>query len=311
MKSVKNIEAQAASWCAREDRGLSAAERAGLDAWLGEDLGHRIAYLRIKAAWQDEVITAAAESVVRQNAPRRWSFAPAPGWAAAAAVVLCLIVGGGYVWLSRPDVYATEVGQQMTVSLADGSRVELNTNTRLRAKIFHGSRTITIDRGEAYFHVAHNAAVPFVVFVGSQKVSDVGTKFLVRQDGDRAEILVTEGAVRIENSKRSVQPRFASAQDDIHVDGDAVVASKNSAQEIADKLSWRDGFLVFNQTTLAAVAAEFNRYNTKQIVVQGEARGLKIGGRFRSDNLTGFVALLHDSFGLSVRETEQAFVISK
>jgi len=314
MKPLKNIEAQAASWCAREDRGLSLSERAGLDAWLDETLAHRIAYLRIKAAWQDEVITNAVKSVVCQadRGNWGWTFAFAPRWATAAVVVLTVTLGGSYYLMTRPTVYATEIGQQMTVQLADGSSVELNTNTRLRSKMSQHSRIVTIEHGEAYFSVAHDPKVPFVVYVGSQKVSDVGTKFLIRQEGAQAEILVTEGIVRIESSKRnSDQTRLARAQDDIHVNGDDVVASKNSKQEIADKLSWRDGFLVFNQTSLVAAAAEFNRYNTKQIVVLGDARNLRIGGRFRPDNLAGFVALLQNSFGLSVQDTDQAFVISK
>ena len=64
-------------------------------------------------------------------------------------------------------------------------------------------------------------------------------------------------------------------------------------QEISNDLSWRRGVLVFNQQTLADAAEQFNRYNSRHILVEGSARKIRIGGSFKADNVDVFVQLLH------------------
>jgi transmembrane sensor len=68
--------------------------------------------------------------------------------------------------------------------------------------------------------------------------------------------------------------------------------------------------LFFNQETLADVAEDINRYNTRKIEVVGAARDIRIGGSFRSDNIEGFKQLLRDGFGLKIVESDDKIVIS-
>ena len=82
-------------------------------------------------------------------------------------------------------------------------------------------------------------------------------------------------------------------------------------QEISNDLSWRRGVLVFNQQTLADAAEQFNRYNSRHILVEGSARKIRIGGRFKADNVDVFVQLLHRGFGLSVNEQGDKIVVSR
>ena len=84
------------------------------------------------------------------------------------------------------------------VRLADGTQVELNTNTRLHADVNGLSRTVMLDSGEAYFDVVHDAKRPFTVYAGNRRITDIGTKFSVFRDGDDVRVTVREGKVRVD-----------------------------------------------------------------------------------------------------------------
>jgi transmembrane sensor len=224
---------------------------------------------------------------------------------------------GGSVYLTwrlqAEHAYATDVGGMQAVRLADGTRMELNTNTRLHAKVTDTARTVTLESGEAFFDVMHDEKRPFVVYAGNRRITDIGTRFSVFRNGDDVRITVQEGRVRVETlgSASPTAPLLAQA-------GRVVVAKDNETlvltkcgKEIAESLSWRSGRLVFTQQTLAEAAEQFNRYNVRQIVVEGNARKIRIGGSFKVDNVDVFVQLLHRGFGLSVNEQGDRIVVSR
>ena len=82
-------------------------------------------------------------------------------------------------------MFSTEVGGHETVTFSDGTRIELNTNTVLRARMTTAQRTVWLDKGEAYFQVKHDPAHPLTVIAG-HRVTDLGTEFLVRDDATQA-----------------------------------------------------------------------------------------------------------------------------
>jgi len=89
------------------------------------------------------------------------------------------------------------------------------------------------------------------------------------------------------------------------------LVAQKSQRDIADKLSWRLGMLVFNQETLGAASEEFNRYSNKHIIVVGPARDLRIGGRFRPDNVEVFTSLIKEGFGLKIKDTGSEIIVSE
>src|SRR6185312_16754827 len=77
------------------------------------------------------------------------------------------------------------------------------------------------------------------------------------------------------------------------VAGDDVAISQVSMDEAREALSWRNGFVVFHRTPLAEAVREFNRYNTRQIVIADSSLdGLRVGGNFKLDNSDAFVRLM-------------------
>jgi transmembrane sensor len=325
--SVEQQEQTAAEWLAREDRGLTAQEHAAMQAWLDESSLNRVAYLRLKGAW------IRADRLAALRAPRRAALArggvglPHWGLLAAAALLLALVAGGAFHFLNwhflnwdflnRPQpsaqTYVTPVGANQQVRLADGSRMELNTDTRVHAEVTSTSRTVTLDSGEAYFDVVHDAARPFMVYAGNRRITDLGTRFSVYRKGEDVRVTVQEGRVRVDllDSPTPTAPVVAEAGHAVIARGAETLLISKSPHDIANELSWRSGMLVFNQQTLAEAAEQFNRYNRQRIVVEGSARKIRIGGSFKEDNVAGFAALLHQGFGLTVSRRGDDIIVSR
>jgi len=311
--SVDETEMQAAQWLAREDRGLTAEESDALELWLGASSLNKVAYLRLKASWQRADRLAALKRPglqVSERAPMAVSALVAAG------LVLMLAGSAWHFWPAfrttvdtRP--YATAIGQKQEVRLSDGTRLELNTNTRVRASVTATGRIVTLDEGEAYFDVVHDAARPFVVYAGNRRITDLGTKFSVYRSGDDVRVTVREGRVRVEILGQASQPVVTDGGHEVVTKGGETLVLTKPDADIADDLSWRGGMLVFKEQTLAEAADQFNRYNTRQILVEGNARRIRIGGSFKADNVDVFVLLLHRGFGLSVNEQGDRIVVSR
>src|SRR3546814_1809761 len=97
--------------------------------------------------------------------------------AASIAVVTVLSVAQlGSLANQGKQRFETPVGGHQTLPLADGSRVELSTDTRVRTAVTAETREVWLDRGEAYFEVKHDAGRPFVVWAGGGKVTVLDRK---------------------------------------------------------------------------------------------------------------------------------------
>ena len=313
--SADELENLAAAWLAREDRGLAADEAAALDAWLSASTLNRVAYLRLKGAWQRaDRLSALNGPELSHPAGARFSVRR-PLMAALAAALLVAVGTGGWYLSHQPkeQVFATAVGKAQAVTLADGSRMELNTDTRVRTDMTTARRVVTLESGVAYFEVVHDAHRPFVVYAGNRRITDLGTKFSVFRNGDDVRVTVREGRVKVDvlSGPAVNAPVMTEADDMMVTKGSETLVSAKPDSDIARDLSWRAGMLVFNQQTLAEAADQFNRYNNRKIMVEGNARRIRIGGSFKADNVDVFVMLLHRGFGLSVDDQGKRILISR
>jgi len=312
MNAALAIEEKAAAWLARQDSGeWSPADQAALDAWIEEDMANRVAFLRLQSAWSRADRLAALRGSNYSARPSRLLI----GRMAAGLAALALALGGGFgvIKLAQPGhAYSTEIGGHATVPLRDGTRVELNTDTRLRTSISADHRTVWLDRGEAYFEVAHDPAHPFVVYAGPRRITVLGTKFLVRREGEGVEVAVVEGRVRVDPMRQEhAKPAVLTRGDLALAKGEATLLAPPSIQKVETELSWREGMLVFDHSTLADAVSEFNRYNRRKLVVQGDAAAkVRIGGSFEAENIDAFARLLQQAFGLNVEDHGEEIVIS-
>jgi len=235
----RQIEQEAAAWLARRDAGdFSPEDTAALDAWLTQRTAHRVALLRLEAAWNESgrlkalgagvpagelpqrgrwssapfgwqpTTTPSDEAELPTSAPRlrRASLRPAPrrfGTFAAAALVL-IAVASYWGWRRfehvEPLAYRTSIGTLQEIALADGSAATLSSDSAIDVALSRNERHIDLRKGEAYFDVAKDAARPFAVQAGNRRIVAVGTRFSVRRDGDEVRVVVSEGTVRLESS---------------------------------------------------------------------------------------------------------------
>jgi len=290
----------------------SEADQTKLDAWLSESPAHLIAYVRLDAAWNSTdrlvVLRDPAADVEKSARSARTRILQV-----AAVIGAVAILGAGAAELLQPKpgrVFSTPVGGHEVVSFADGSKIELNTNTSIRAEMTSKSRTIWLDRGEAYFQVKHDPAHPFTVMAGNQHITDLGTKFVVRRDAAKLEVSLLDGRVRM--GADGHRPAILTPGDVAIATANSLSVRKASPQALSNVLSWRHGVLVFKHTTLAAAAAEFNRYNQTKLVIADDATGaLKIYGTFRVQDAVLFARVAQDVLGLRLETDSGEIVISR
>jgi len=314
---AKNIEAEAARFLERsvcED--WSAAQQQELDDWLAASLAHRIAFVRLKAAWAETSRLAA----LRQTGPdtRSWILNHLPSsrlLLRVAAFALVAFGAGSYFYLSAPKqplAYATAVGGHEIIRLSDGSTVELNTDTALRVSVSADRRMVWLDKGEAYFQINHDPVRPFIVMAGKRRVTDLGTKFVVRREPDRLQVAVMEGRVWLDAVAGKAQSALVSADQSAVATERSIWVTRKSEKKLADRLGWRRGVLVFNDTTLGDAVTEFNRYNReKMMVVDAQAASETIGGTFPKNDVTAFTRVARQILGLHIINNGKEIVISR
>ncbi|HJS92479.1 MAG TPA: FecR domain-containing protein [Steroidobacteraceae bacterium] len=306
LRTQTQIDNEAAVWTWRLDAGaLTQTERGELEAWLRRDARHRRAFEELGRTWSvlDRLRECAEKEQAGVAAPAaRHTFVRSkPYWLSAAAAVLVVALGAA-LWLAeRPgtEVLATAVGQQRHVTLADGSRITLNTNTLLTVNLSRARRVIDLRRGEAHFDVTHDAARPFVVHAGDTLIRDLGTQFEVRVHPDHdVDVLVNEGRVEVQGSGTA---RALSAGQQLLIAGPHLKVMSVSSRQIDDDLAWRQGALVFEGEPLSQAITEVERYTRTRIVLSGpEVASLPISGRFRTDDVPGFLQALQEALPVRV-----------
>jgi transmembrane sensor len=316
--SAAQLEAQAAAWVRKQNfADWSETDQASLDAWLAEAVSHQVAYWRMSAGFDRTERLTALREPMRKGADtpatrKRPAMFLRPAFAA--AVALTLVAGIAYETMPREKTYETVVGGHKIVKLTDGSRIELNTDTRLTVETaMNGGRKVRLERGEAYFDIQHNDNVPFIVLAGGHRLTDLGTKFLVRTDADRVRVALMEGAVRLEGMNGKVKQRTTLVPGDIAVaTATKLSVAKAETAELKVEQSWRQGLLIFKHTTLADAVAEFNRYNTAKLVISDRAAAqLRIGGTFQSDNPQLFARAAQTMLGLRIEARADKTVLGR
>lgn len=300
---------------------VTEADRQAFEAWRGQGPAYEVAFERESLAWEHterlralrpplpqealevslrpatELSSSEAEleALVRR---RRWSFA-----ALAASV---LIAGVALVfWMQGAATeYVTAIGERRVIQLEDGSRLELNTDTRVAVRFTDQARQLELVQGESLFDVFPDASRPFTVTMGDNEVRAVGTAFNIRRDASGYRVLVTEGVVEASGKATASTPayRVRLPAGTVGTAGDRGMASRlATAEEQERALSWRSGTIVLAGETLAEAVQEFNRYNTRRIVVADPAiAGLQLGGYFNAHDVDGFVKVLASGFAVEV-----------
>ncbi|WP_241021459.1 FecR domain-containing protein [Burkholderia sp. Ac-20353] len=210
------------------------------------------------------------------------------------------VVAAVAVWFADPayrvDKFATAVGEHREWSLADGSRLALNTGSSARVEWRVRSRRLLIERGDASIEIAHSAFRPLVTYAGDVTIRDIGTTFAVRHDTQEVRIGVVSGSVQVavgQHAALTLQPNQS-----VVVDAGRIGARQPF--DPADALGWRDGRLVFDGTPLRVAIAEIRRYRTSPVELDPRVANLRLSGQFNTDNVDALLDMLPGVLPLKV-----------
>ncbi len=307
------IEAIAAAWVVRLGGStLPGEDRRALEGWLAESPAHAAAFDQARAVWTELGMLKASPGALLWDAaavavPRR-RVKTGLARAAAAAVLLAVFGGAAAFWTGDPLLALTAddrtaPGEIRSVTLADGSTVELGADSALRVRFTAQERRVELLAGEAYFTVAPMQGAetrPFVVAAMNGTARALGTQFMVERGGGQAQVTVAEHQVQVsaqaaDEAQRSV---VLSPGQTVRYDPAGGIGTV-SRVDLGQATAWRQGRLVFDKVPLAAVVAELNRYRRGRIVLA--ATGLadrRVSGVFETSDLSGALSAITRELGV-------------
>jgi transmembrane sensor len=331
LPDIKEAEREASAWIARLNADdVSADDRTRFEAWRTAHPLHARAYEELSDTWRQ--FTAAGplvravsfaqsmnEATEIRTPPRRWALT-----AAAVAVTVAVLTGLYAARVTSETRFKTSIGEQATISLPDGSRMELNSNSVARVEYSAHSRVIRLERGEAFFNVSHDVQRPFWVVGGGSWVRAVGTAFNVYESPVAVVVTVSEGTVKVgssapllgaapsDNVLSAAPVSILTSGQQADLNGTTAMTRKLSSAELARSVAWRDGTLYFENRPLSDVVQELGRYTPLELVVEDEKlRHLLVGGTFQANpqGAEALLTLLEQGFGVSVRrEGNRAYI---
>lgn len=251
---------------------------------------------------------------------RRWPRALAAGLVVAIAATLWLLPQRGV------QHFETRHGEQRTWQLPDNTVVRLNSDSAITVRFDDTRRNVEVTRGQVFFEIAEDETRPFNVRAGNYLVEDIGTAFDVYRRDDETTVTVVEGRVRVwESAISPPPPPGASAMEiaaaaplaDLEAGAQVRIETRSGAVEalpainVQKATAWVQEKIVFESDAIAAVAAEFNRYNRQQILIADPRVGeIPISGVFRSYDVQSFADFLNGLPGVKAEVTTSRIVVT-
>lgn len=347
--NLSKIEDQAATWVSKIDRGLSGDEQSSLEMWLAESEFHGEALVRCASMWDLLDVLKPISKLVPMSTEAKTPAETNEGlyqyanridppatkiWLVAASFMLLI---GALIYTNIPllsdsttgplaenaadsapvfeQVYKTAVGEITSVSLIDGSVLQLNTDSEVQVRFTESHRSIELLSGEVYFDVAKDASKPFEVSVGDDMVTAIGTAFSIDAGEsllDRRsvlEVIVTHGQVRVNSTNRQLPLYLERGQKAVARDDSFEVSYQADARS---NLAWREGMVVFEGESLTEVVRELNRYTPLKFrLMDPQLKSISVGGFFKTGDLDQLLAMLESNFSVSSEIAGNEILLTK
>jgi transmembrane sensor len=303
----ERLAEEAAGWVARlQSSDATDADRDQFQLWLKRDAAHRAAYDEFQHIWAElKEVPISPNRLKKLRASRRKAVSNVVVFGLAGVLSITLYQMG-FVDRMRADHF-TAVGEVRAVTLADGSRVDLNTDSAIVVRYSAAERRVELLRGEAFFDVVRNADRPFVVGDASLNAKALGTRYGVRAaHGDvLGDVRVEEGRVEVTGTTDRV---VLEAGDVASLTAQGRLAVTTA--DIANETAWRTGKLVFSGQPLGQVLATLERYRRGRIVVLDKAAAeQRVSGIFDLNDTDRALRVLEENLPLSVTHLTGMMVV--
>ena len=292
--------------------------------WIAEDPTHQTEYLELQKIWglterkleykPVDIDGAWARFVELRDASvedtpvRRFSRMQWMGLAASLLLV-CGLAALGLNYGLRDDEQLLSGGRMEQVDLPDGSRVSMNKETDLRyQKAWLGrKRELTLTKGEAFFEVKHDAAHPFVIASGKQRITVLGTSFNVRKGDQQTEVIVASGKVAVEYGDQKV---FLTANQHVTITDTTKLLVRPDT--LADQLYryYIHQEFVFENTPLPRVFEVLGRAYEQKFVLNPAHKKLRYTARFEQQNLKEIMEVVLTTFNLKMEKKGDTYYIN-
>ena len=324
----------ASDWIAKIDRNLTDKEKSALKAWLSLNAKNTEVLLEVAHLW-DKMDDLSRLSDLFPQSPAS-TTKKRPVWLGTIAASIIFIISIGFYQNSfnfssfgLPDQaavvamqmnYQTGIGESNTIKLPDNSEIILNTNSFVQVRYTSSARIIDLQRGEIHIDVAHDKSRPLSVIASGKVIQAVGTAFNVEVRNDLVELIVTDGKVLVatkindvvktdidEMAQRlPISSMAISKGEKVDLDlTDKVIAKviKVDPVEVAARLSWRQGNLIFRGESLAEAMAEISRYTniTFELSDDEQLQEVQVAGMFKTGDVTGLLEVLSNNFKISYK----------
>lgn len=280
----ENTNRQAGEWLARlhaDDR--SPDDEVAFREWLDGDPSHRTVFERASAVW-DAVGGLRDQSPVAQPDTPRLSRRVVLAGGGALAVAGASTFGWREAYAG---VYRTGVGEQRRLTLDDGSRVMLDTDTRIRFRAGSDARTLSLSAGRVDLDIASDPR-PFLIELGARRIAAQTGRLDMRRDGDAMALTAIRGSARIDAAGAPV-----SLSTGHRIAMGAGRPDRIDRPEIDDLIAWQSGRLAFRDETLTDAVAELNRYTTRPLVIADpRAAQMRVSGVYRVGDPEAFARSL-------------------
>lgn len=302
---------QAVAWfIALQSENCDQAQRDRFQIWLNRHPSHVLAYEEAERLWSD--LDSLKSADIPQLVAARSAKAQAVSVKALSIAFFLIAVFAGW-WLDyriEPQLYATEVGQRMPLTLADGSSVQLNARSRISVRISWCRRQIQLLEGEALFNVAHEALRPFIVQAKGLRVRDIGTRFLLHQRSDIVRVSVLEGEVALKTEHAWLEQALLAGQSrDMDRFGHLqAIKYPNADAETA----WTEGRLVFEKTPLTEVMAALELHHPVRFVLSDASLGQQtLSGSFEIGDLQPFLRAVQVMLPVKIERKKNTIIFSR
>lgn len=315
---------EAALWRVRIEEDDAVERSPEFVAWFADPLNQQ-AFSQACVSWEvfDYHLSAPELLAVRRDAltnvhdatVTRFSRRPRRLMTIAATLLVVALAGlGTWQFLSSPAVYRTGIGERRILTLDDGSRVSLDSDSAVRVRYTKDVRQLVLEQGRARFDVTHDVNRPFSVTAGKETVVAVGTSFNVEKLGSTVLVTLIEGHVIVKSADdatvalpvphaRPLPPRqlaLAAGQElEAPVSAKAVVA----ATDLKVATAWEHGVLILNNEPLGEAVERVNRYTNRPISVDGPIAGLRISGVFNAGDVSSFLDAVTSYFAVQATTT--------
>ncbi len=322
-RTLTEAERQASEWIVRMKGDPSAREREAFAAWLEAHPANRAAYEALQRTWDrlanNPALKGLAAAHDARPARRSWR---APALAIAASALLAI---GALAWFTQQpapipsEQVATAPGELRTITLADGSTIELSGGSEASLQLTERERRVELTAGYALFDVAHDPARPFVVHTPRGDIRVLGTSFVIRVSETQVRTTVLRGSVSgaatREGLLSALGPRetvTAAANQEIVLNEEGAEVVPIAAEVIPRRLAWQEHMLAFDGETLSEAIAEVSRQTGWRFELADPELGeMRVGGYVAADP-EAFIQLLSSSLSLDARrEGDRRVVLSR